>query len=269
MLAILLSARRSACALDGPCATCREMMRAPLLCLACLACGSPRGSTIPAADAGVPAPPADTRCDLPVGQGDTVGPAAAGPWVRVADAPGWVFPQTLDASDAPIGVTTHKAGEVYDAHVMRWDGSAFIELGQLPESPACAGIKPSAARVARDPGGRLVAALQECDGTWTASFDGQWQLLGGVPGGSVWTHALAVDASGRPALVWTSDAHSPTRLRVGHETGAVWDEIGVFPENALAASIAFTSAGPVVASLLYPLEGGIFSGMTVHAWNAS
>lgn len=184
-----------------------------------------------------------------------------------------MFPSlAIDSADRPVVAWSDGPGRIY---VARFDGEAWRPVGASGTSGAgiydVQGNWSSRPSLALDGAGRPIIAWNAgpywYDEIYVAQYeDGLWQPVGPTRSatGSISRDAepsigpaLAIDASGRPLVVWQDSMLDDGRIHVSRFDGNAWRDLGaldssindVFYDEDIAALAVDATGSPVVAWL--------------------
>ncbi|MFN3484717.1 MAG: hypothetical protein ACK44W_04460 [Planctomycetota bacterium] len=147
----------------------------------------------------------------------------------------------LDGSGNPIVAWTHGTASAYAIYLKRWNGTAWEEIGGSASgfgisAPSTTAAEPS---LVLDSSGRPVIAWSDSSSgnaeiylkRWNGS---SWEDLGGsASGGGISATptpsrepSLRLDSADRPAVAWTEQLPSGSRIYFKRWNGTSWEDLG-------------------------------------------
>jgi len=191
----------------------------------------------------------------------------------------------LDASDRPVVAWTAFFSNASRARLRAWDGAAWVERGGSDTGTGVSGTSDAqGVALALDPAGHPVLAwatdtpgnasiyLKKWNGSaWTelgGSATGSGVGISGFSGMTLYSPALAVDASGNPAVAWFTS--SALGLHFRRWTGSAWQELGGSATGTGLSPATFSSL-PCLAldSNGHPVVAWVGEGLFLKRWNGS
>jgi hypothetical protein len=159
----------------------------------------------------------------------------------------------LDAEDNPIVAYIDNSSGLFQVYVLRWDGSAWTEMGSgsasgtgISNTPAHSYYPALGLDGAGGPivvwGGSQIYVLR-FDGTaWMEVGTGSGSA-GGISNTAADSHnpSLAFDAAGQPVVAWEDDSTGTENIYIRRFDGSAWVEVGA--NSATGPGITNSSVG--------------------------